>query len=114
MPTAHTNALDPPTHPTYALTRSARIRATLAHSVCRSKFEIDFVDLSYCNQEEDLYRARAFLDGLGMQQTKLVAKARVLLLESCWQNRARPPPPTFLFSTRPLSLTRHAPLPTAV
>lgn len=39
-----------------------------------SRFEIDFVNLSFCNREEDLYEARAFLDNLGMHQTKIVAK----------------------------------------
>lgn len=40
----------------------------------RSRYDIDFLNLSYCNQEEDLYSARAFLDSVGMQQTKIVAK----------------------------------------
>ena len=40
-----------------------------------SRFEVDFVNLSYCNHEEDLYAARSFLDSLGMQYTKIVAKA---------------------------------------
>jgi len=35
---------------------------------------VDFINLSYCNREEDLYAARAFLDSLGMHQTKLIAK----------------------------------------
>ena len=45
--------------------------------VCRSMFEIDFINLSYCNRVEDMYNARAFLDNLGMQQTKLIAKVRL-------------------------------------
>ncbi|KAL4459021.1 hypothetical protein ABPG75_013886 [Micractinium tetrahymenae] len=39
-----------------------------------SKYEIDFLNLSYCNREEDLYAARAFLDSAGMRQTKIIAK----------------------------------------
>lgn len=41
---------------------------------CRSQFEVDFINLSYCNREEDLYAARAYLDGVGLHQTKLIAK----------------------------------------
>lgn len=39
-----------------------------------SRFEVDFINLSYCNREDDLYSARAFLDSVGMQQTKIIAK----------------------------------------
>lgn len=37
-------------------------------------FEIDYLSLSYCNSEDDIWAARDFLDSLGMAQTKLVAK----------------------------------------
>ncbi|EFN57223.1 hypothetical protein CHLNCDRAFT_143690 [Chlorella variabilis] len=40
-----------------------------------SQFEVDFVNLSYCNSVDDLYSARALLDSLGMAQTKIIAKA---------------------------------------
>lgn len=39
-----------------------------------SRFEVDFVNLSFCNREEDLFLARSFLDSVGMQYTKIVAK----------------------------------------
>jgi pyruvate kinase len=32
------------------------------------------VNLSFCNREEDLFLARSFLDSVGMQYTKIVAK----------------------------------------
>ena len=37
----------------------------------RSQFEVDFVCLSYCNSEADLYDCRALLDTVGMTQTKV-------------------------------------------
>lgn len=40
-----------------------------------SQFEVDFISLSYCNAASDLYSCRALLDSLGMQQTKIIAKA---------------------------------------
>lgn len=38
---------------------------------------MDFVSLSYCNSAPDLYSCRALLDSIGMQQTKIIAKAGV-------------------------------------
>lgn len=37
--------------------------------------EVDFLSLSFCNCVEDLYAARGLLDSLGLQQTKILAKA---------------------------------------
>ncbi|PSC73194.1 Pyruvate kinase [Micractinium conductrix] len=39
-----------------------------------AQFEVDFVSLSFCNCAEDVYVARALLDSLCLQQTKIIAK----------------------------------------
>ena len=38
------------------------------------QFEIDYVSLSYCNSAADVMEARDFLNNLGLEQTKIVAK----------------------------------------
>ncbi|KAL6782750.1 hypothetical protein ACKKBG_A07985 [Auxenochlorella protothecoides x Auxenochlorella symbiontica] len=38
------------------------------------EYEIDYISLSYCSSVEDLTECRAFLDALGMFQTKIIAK----------------------------------------
>eukprot|EP00798_Chlamydomonas_sp_ICE-L_P008473 gene8473-4834_t len=39
-----------------------------------AEFEIDFVNLSYCRNAEDVQEARSFLDSINMQNCKIMAK----------------------------------------
>lgn len=41
------------------------------------EYEIDYISLSYCSSVEDLTECRAFLDALGMFQTKIIAKVGI-------------------------------------
>ena len=45
-----------------------------AIQVLASEFEIDFVSLSYCRSPEDINEAREFLNSIGADHTKLIAK----------------------------------------
>lgn len=59
---------------------------------CRQQFEVDFISLSFCNCVEDLYATRALLDSLGLNQTKIIAKARWVVLSEflcCRGSRCR-------------------------
>jgi pyruvate kinase len=45
-----------------------------AVQVLAAEFEVDFLSLSYCRSVEDVDEAREFLDSIGCEATKLVAK----------------------------------------
>ena len=60
--------LHTPVHLTCRFRTATRLPAFLEG---RSQFEVDFVCLSYCNSEADIYDCRALLDSVGMAQTKV-------------------------------------------
>ena len=45
-----------------------------AIQVLASEFEVDFISLSYCRSPEDITEARDFLDSIGQNNTKVIAK----------------------------------------
>jgi pyruvate kinase len=42
--------------------------------LCPQDYEIDFISLSYTRSVDDVVEARAFLDAVGLQNTKIFAK----------------------------------------
>lgn len=42
--------------------------------LCVQDYEIDFISLSYTRSVDDVIEARAFLDAVGLQNTKVIAK----------------------------------------
>lgn len=47
---------------------------TALHLYCLQDYEIDFISLSYTRSVDDVVEARAFLDAVGLQNTKIFAK----------------------------------------